>query len=218
MTELAEPMGLGERQEGILSRLVSTQVRVNWQVAAYATLIIVAAGMRFWDLGSRALHHDESLHAWTAWKLFEGQGYAHEVWMHGPFQFFGTASMFVLFGVGDYTARIFPAVFGSALVALPFFFRHRLGTVGALILAVAIAFSPTLLYFSRFARNDIFIAFFTLGLVITLWRYIDEQKPRYLYLGALLLGLAFATKESIFINATVLLVFLNVWMAVHFWR
>ncbi|MCH7578067.1 MAG: TIGR03663 family protein, partial [Chloroflexi bacterium] len=218
MSELAEPLGLGERQETILDRLVSARVRVNWQVAAYATLIIVAAGMRFWDLGSRALHHDESLHAWTAWKLFEGQGYAHEVWMHGPFQFFGTASMFFLFGVGDYTARIFPAIFGSALVALPFFLRHRLGTAGALIMAVAIAFSPTLLYFSRFARNDIFIAFFTLGLVITLWRYIDERKPRYLYLGALLLGLAFATKESIFINATVLILFLNVWMAVHFWR
>ncbi len=218
MSELAEPIGFEQREEGLLGRLVSVRLRVNWQVAAYATLIIVAAGMRFWDLGSRALHHDESLHAWTAWKLFEGQGYQHVPWMHGPLEFFGTAFTFFLFGVGDYTARIFPAIFGSALVALPFFLRHRLGTAGALILAVAIAFSPTLLYFSRFARNDIYIAFFTLGLVISLWRYIDEQKPRYLYLGALLLGLAFATKESIFINATVLIIFLNFWMAVHFWR
>ena len=37
-------------------------------------------------------------------------------------------------------------------------------------------------------------------------------------MGALLLALAFATKVSIFINATVLLSFLNIWMAVHFWR
>ena len=63
MSELAEPIGLGERQEELLGRLVSARLRVNWQVAAYATLIIVAASMRFWDLGSQALHHDESLHA-----------------------------------------------------------------------------------------------------------------------------------------------------------
>src|SRR3990172_10573368 len=142
MTELAEPIGLGQREQAVLDRLVSARVRVNWETAAYAALIVVAAGMRFWDLGSRAFHHDESLHAWTAWKLFEGQGYGHEPWMHGPFQFFGMAFSFFLFGVGDYTTRIVPAVFGSALVAAPFFLRSRLGTVGALLAATAIAFSP----------------------------------------------------------------------------
>ena len=100
MSELAEPIGLKAGEEGLLSRLVSVRLQVNWQVAACAALMIVAAGMRFWDLGSRALNHDESLHAWTAWKLFEGAGYQHEPFMHGPFQFFGTAFTFFLFGVG----------------------------------------------------------------------------------------------------------------------
>src|SRR3990172_4417939 len=218
MSELAEPVAARGGEEGLLDRLVAVRLQVNWQVAAYAALIIVAGGMRFWDLGSRALHHDESLHSWTAWKLFDGQGYQHEAWMLGPVQFFGTALSFFLFGVGDYTARIPLAVFGSALVALPWFLRNRLGTAGALLLSAGIAFSPTLLYFSRFAHPDSYMALFTLGLVVCLWRYIDEQRPRYLYVGALLLALAFATKVSIFINVTVLIAFLNVWMAVHFWR
>lgn len=218
MSEAPERIRLKSGEEGLLSRSISMPAQINWQVAVFAALIVVAATMRFWDLGSRALHHDESLHVWTAWKLFQGEGYEHQAWMHGPFQFFGTAFTFLLFGVSDYTARVFPAIFGSALVALPFFLRRRLGTAGALLAAAGIAFSPTLLYFSRFARNDIYIAFFTLGIVISLWRYIDERKPLFLYLGAGLLALSFATKESTFLQVAVLLVFLSVWMAVHFWR
>ncbi|MFQ5879892.1 MAG: flippase activity-associated protein Agl23, partial [Dehalococcoidia bacterium] len=219
MSELAEPIGIKASQEGLLNRLASIQVRVSWEVAAYAALMIAAAGMRFWDLGSRSLNHDEGIHGLYAWRLFSGMGYEHFPLVHGPFQFFGTAFSFFLFGgAGDYTLRILPAIFGSALVALPFFLRHRLGTVGALLAAAAIAFSPTLLFFSRFARNDIYVAFFTLGLVVCLWRYIDERKHGYLYLGALLLGLSFATKENTFINVAVLVAFLNLWLAVHFWR
>lgn len=217
MSELSEPIAFQASEESLLDRLTSLRVRVAWLALAFAVVLVIATGMRFWDLGSRALHHDESLHAWTALRLFEGEGYDHQPWMHGPFQFFGTAFSFFLFGVSDYTARIFPALFGSALIALPFFLRHRLGNAGALLAGVALAVSPTLLYFSRFARNDVYIAFFVLALIVLMWRYIDEQKPHYLYLAGLLMGLAFATNESMFINVAVLVVFLNFWMAVHFW-
>ncbi|MCH7999948.1 MAG: TIGR03663 family protein, partial [Chloroflexi bacterium] len=142
------------------------------------------------------------------------RGYEHSPLLHGPFQFFGTALTFFLSGgASDYTVRILPALFGVALIVLPFFFRDRLGRVGALLASGLIAFSPTLLYFSRFARNDIYVAVFTLGIVICLWRYVDERKPLFLYLGAALLGLSFATKENTFINVAVLLVFLNLWLA-----
>ena len=65
MTEIAAPLRFPNREGEFLGRLVSVRVRVNREIAAYAALLIVAAGMRFWDLGSRAIHHDESLHAWT---------------------------------------------------------------------------------------------------------------------------------------------------------
>jgi uncharacterized protein (TIGR03663 family) len=193
---------------------LSLKLRLTWEVVAYASFVIIGAGMRFWDLGSRALHHDESLHGFYAYDLFQGNGYEHSPMMHGPFQFFGTALTFFLTGgASDYTVRVFPALFGVALIILPFFFRHRLGRPGALLASGLIAFSPTLLYFSRFARNDIYVAVFTLGVVISLWRYIDERKPLFLYSGAALLGLSFATKENTFINVAILLIFLNLWLA-----
>jgi uncharacterized protein (TIGR03663 family) len=66
-----------------------------------------------------------------------------------------------------------------------------------------LAFSPSMLYFSRFMRNDIYIIFLTLILAISLWRYMEEGKARYLYLGAVALGFSFATKEVSYITVAI---------------
>ena len=36
----------------------------NWEVLLYAGLMLLAIFTRFSDLGTRALHHDESIHAY----------------------------------------------------------------------------------------------------------------------------------------------------------
>ena len=180
------------------SRSLLGAAAAHWEVWAYALLILVAAAMRFWDLGNRAIGYDESLHAYYSFRFAEGLGFQHSALTHGPFQFHAIAAVFFLFGDSDYTSRLPAAIFGTALVGLPFFLRDRLGRAGALATAALLAFSPMLLFYSRYARNDIFMAVWTLGLAILLWRYIDEGKPRYLYLAALTLALAFATKETTF--------------------
>ena len=175
----------------------------SWEVALFILLMIAAATMRFWDLGSRALHHDESLHALYSWYLYVGQGYRHDPMMHGPFQFHANALIYFLFGDSDYTARVLPALFGTTLVGLPYFLRRYLGRLGALVIAVLLTFSPSMLYFSRFVRNDIYIAFWSLALVIFLWRYLSERKAIYLYLGAAVLSLSFCTKEVTYITVAI---------------
>ena len=181
---------------------------LNWEVGLYALLILIALAMRLWALDARALHHDESLHAIYSWYLAIGQGYEHNPMMHGPFQFFGTALNFLIFGDSDFTARLLPALFGSALVALPYFLRRQLGRWGALAVAILLAFSPMLLYYSRFTRNDIYSVFWSLLLVICMWRYFGERKARYLYIGAAALGLSFCTKEVSYITVGIFLLFL----------
>ena len=170
-----------------------------WELAAYGALLVAAAATRLWDLGSRAIHHDESLHAFYSWNLSKGSGYAHDPMMHGPFQFEATAALFLALGDSDYTSRLLYAVAGIALIAMPFLLRRRIGRLGALFSAAMLAASPAMLYFSRFSRNDILMAVWTLGLVTCAWRYVDEGKNRYLYIGAALLALAFATKETAYL-------------------
>ncbi len=172
---------------------------VGWYVAAYGLVVVLALALRLWDLGGRPMHYDESLHASYTWQLFSGEGFRHEPWIHGPLQFFLNSVVFGIFWDSDYTVRVTYALFGSALVALPYFLRSHLGRAAALIAAVMLALSPALFYFSRYSRNDIYMAFWALALFILMWRYINEGKNRYLYMTAAVLALAFATKETAYI-------------------
>ena len=71
-----------------------------------ALIILLAAGLRLYDLPGRAMHYDESLHAHYAWMLFQGEGYRHAPWMHGPFQIETLAAVFHILGDSDFTARL----------------------------------------------------------------------------------------------------------------
>ena len=111
-------------------------------ISTYVVLAVVAAVMRFWELGARAFHHDESLHAFYSWNLYAGEGYIHNPMMHGPFQMEATAGLFFLFGDDDYTARLLYAIAGTALVLMPLLFRSRLGNWGALFTSMLVGLLP----------------------------------------------------------------------------
>ena len=218
----AAPRRLGIRLRGLVtSWLVGPWLKADssqrWFAVAHVGLIVVAAVMRVWDLGARAMHHDESLHAYYSYNLFSGVGYEHHPMMHGPFQMEATAAIFFALGDSDFTARLLYALAGAALVGMPFLFRRRLGGLGAVFVSAMLAFSPAMLYFSRFARNDILMAVWTLGLVICMWGYMDQGKNRYLYIGAALLALAFATKETAYIVTVTLGLFLALLVAARNW-
>jgi len=177
-------------------------------VGIYALIVLVALAIRLWDLGVRAIHYDEGLHTLYAWRLFTGLGYHHEPWMHGPFKFYGPYPIYWLLGVSDFTARLLPVIFGTALVALPYFLRRQLGRWGALAVSVLLTFSPLFLYYSRYVRDDIYIVFWSLLLVVCMWRYFEERKARYLYIGAATLSLSFCTMEATYITVGIFVLFL----------
>ena len=192
-----------DRGSSLLDRPVLPLVTWDWEKAAFIAIVLLAGLLRLWDLGSRALHHDESLHALYSWYLYVGRGYLHDPLMHGPFQFHATALTYFLFGVSDYTARILPALLGTVAVALPYFLRDRLGHLGALFTAGLLALSPSMLYYSRFLRNDIFIVVWNLLLIIALWRFIQTGRRAYLLLGAAALGLGFSSKEVTYLTVMI---------------
>ena len=153
----------------------------------FGVLIIFAFVFRFWDLDQRAMHHDESLHALYSWYIdssegFFGNGYKHDPMMHGPLQIEVTGLIFRIFGDNEYTARILYVLCGSFIVIIPYFLRFRLTNIGAVLACAMLAFSHTMMYFSRFARNDIIVALLTLSLVVCIWRYMDYGRNRYLYI------------------------------------
>src|SRR6185503_5101353 len=75
-----------------------------------------------------------------------------------------------------------------------------LGRVGAFSAAVALAIGPSYLYFSRFAREDIYFAAITLGLRVVVFRFLSTPRRYHPALIGVLLALSFATKETTFIT------------------
>ena len=155
-------------------------------------------------LADRPFHHDESQDAYFSWLFRQTGHYEYNPLLHGPLRFYLTGLMYVLFGDSDFTARLAPALMGTTMVALPFGLRRQLGRLSAYLAAALIAFEPTYLYFSRFAREDIYIACLTLALIVVIWRFLTEPRKDHPALIGALLALSFATKESTFITVFVM--------------
>jgi len=177
--------------------------RITTETALYGLIFIAAVVSRFWDLGSRALHHDESLHAYFSWLYATGGGYIHDPLMHGPFLFHVTALAFLLLGDSNATARVTPALFGVGIVMLPYLLRgpRQLGRWGALAASALLLVSPSILYYSRFLRHDVYTVFGTLLLFAAIVRYVERPARRWLLTGTITLILLFTNHEVIFIIA-----------------
>jgi uncharacterized protein (TIGR03663 family) len=177
--------------------------RPRAELLAYAALTLGALALRLIALGDRPFHHDESQDAYFSWIFFKTGDYTYQPILHGPLRFYLTAAMYGLFGDSDFTARLAPALMGTLIVPLPYLLRAQLGRLGAFAAAVALAAGPTYLYFSRFAREDIYIACITLALLAVTFRFLDRPRAHQPALIGALLALSFATKESTFITVFV---------------
>ncbi|MBX6341174.1 MAG: TIGR03663 family protein, partial [Thermomicrobiaceae bacterium] len=175
--------------------------QITLETALYGLVLLAAIATRFWDLGSRALHHDESLHTYYSWVYAEGGGYVHHPLMHGPSLFHLNALAYLLFGATDYVSRVAPALTGVLLVMMPWLLRGRrlLGRWGALIASTLILLSPSILYYSRFIRHDIYALIGTFSLFIALVRYVDRPERRWVILGGVSAGFLFTTHEVSFV-------------------
>src|SRR5450759_3273660 len=94
-------------------------------------VILLGAILRFWGLGDKPLHHDESLHAYYSWQLMLNMQhwtwcinppvsnpgyscYAYNPRLHGPFQFHAIALVYSIShllgapdnGINTFTVRI----------------------------------------------------------------------------------------------------------------
>lgn len=177
----------------------------------FILIVILAAILRFYQLDVRVFHHDESAVGSITYKLFRDGTYTYNPAFHGPFLYYLTAFMFNLFGDSDFTARLMPAIFGVALILLLYPLREDLGK-GYIIASAFLAISPSFLYYSRFFRNDILVAFFTLAVVVCTLKYFSNKnnKTRFIYLffGAVALGLSASAKENTYVTLAIFVSFL----------
>jgi len=176
---------------------------LNWETVIWVLIVAVGTLLRFWDLGPRGLHHDESIHAVYSWYILSGKGaYLHNPTYHGPFLYYATALSMFLFGATSYATRIMPAIFGSLLIVSPLLVRKWLGRTGAILVALMLTISPSILYYSRALRHDIFSLCATVYLFIAFWRYLDERKLGWVYFAALVYTIGYLNHELMLLITT----------------
>ena len=174
--------------------------RPRGELLAWGLLVAVGLALRLADLGDRPFHHDESQDAYFSW-LFQTSGsYEYDPLLHGPLRFYLTAAAYTLLGDSDFTARLAPALMGTAMVGLPYLLREQLGRAAAFAAGVLLAAGPSYLYFSRFAREDIYIACVTLAMLVVTFRFFERPRRHHPALFGALLAMSFAIKESTFIT------------------
>lgn len=173
---------------------------ISWEIAAYTAIVVIGFALRIWDVGNRVDHHDESLHSYYSWLFFQGQGYTYDPLMHGPLQFQVVPLFYLLFGVSDFSARLFAVMLGTALLVVPYCLRRYLTVPGALAASLFLAISPTFVYYSRFIRDDIYLAFFSLVLFVALVFYLERPRPHYLYVASAAAALGMASMEAAYLT------------------
>ena len=187
---------------------------LTFETALYALFVVLAIVTRFWDLGAKALHHDESLHAYYSWVYETGGGYRHDPLMHGPLLFHLNALVYLLVGATNASSRYAPALTGVFVVWLPYLLRgpRHLGRWGALAASFLFLISPTILYQSRYSRHDIYTVAGSLIIMIAIFRYLERPQRRWLVIGAAATAASLANHEIIFAVLVIFTGFLYVWL------
>lgn len=168
---------------------------LNWVVIAWAALFVLAVATRFYDLGARVMSHDESLHTYYSWELYDFGKFEHTPLMHGPVLFHAVAFFYFLFGPSDFSARLYPAILGVGMVMFPLLFQRWMGRLASILAGVGLLISPMILYYNRYIREDTPNMFFMLVMVYGFMQYVDGKKPRQpvwmgVFAGGMLLMLA----------------------------
>ena len=109
--------GTPAAEVSLLDRAVDL-TRANWEVIFYVGIMVLAVLTRVWDLGGRAMHHDEGIHAYFSNHYLHTGDYTtsdparfqggYDPTYHGPFLYHIVGLSFWLFGTTDATARLMP--------------------------------------------------------------------------------------------------------------
>ena len=192
---------------------------------ALVGILILAAVLRFWNLGSGDPLSDEILYAFRSVGMLDFDNAAHQTtplewtdpdipaWTelsfhdHPPLVFWVQNLFMKIFGENTFAFRLPSAIFGVLAVYLLYLigwrlFTEKIGLAAAAILAVTI----NSVFISRVGLQESYVIFFILLAFYFFLRALDKEK--YFVWVGIALGLGFLAKYTAFILAPAFLVYL----------
>jgi len=149
------------------------------------------------------MHTDEAVHAVRFGEMLEEGTYTYDPHdYHGPMLYYATLPIAALRGertliqLTATTLRVVSLLFGVGLVLLTMAAQRALGRAEAAWAALFTAVSPFLVYFSRYYIMEMLLVFFTLALLLSVWRYGQTAHWGWAALSGVWVGCMHATKET----------------------
>jgi len=190
------------------SREINTKFRTflasPWNQGALLVLLL-AAGLRVWDLGLKPAHFDEGINGMFIDRMASEGCYVYDPSnYHGPLYFYLLFVMQTLFGRSIEVLRMVSVLAGAGVVATVVWgYRRHFGRGVCLGWGALMAVSPALVFVSRYAIHEMVLLLFLLLLILGL---LDRWRGRS---GAWLICLGAAgmvlTKETYLLHAICLL-------------
>lgn len=172
------------RGDGGYAKIPSMNSRPpRYETTLYLLALLLALGLRLIRLGELALTDSEARLALDALSIVKGQHPALS--SHVAYTNL-TAILFFIFDSSNILARIIPALFGAAIVAVPFLFRDLLKPRVAVILAFLFAIDPAFVALSRQAGSPILAVACSL-LAAGFW-FRRQPRPAGIFLALALLS------------------------------
>ena len=169
----------------------------NWKIISILIVLFISIILsRLIRLGFKPPMHDECMFYFYAHLLAKTGNYDYMPILHGPFLLDLNALVYILLGATEFTIRLMAALLGIILFGWVWGMRKYLGEKGTIFTIIFFILSPTIMFYSRFLRNDIPLEFNILGALYCFLKFIEKGKGSALFGSILFCTLAFCTKEN----------------------
>jgi uncharacterized protein (TIGR03663 family) len=185
-----------------------TSYFTNPQWVLYGVIIVAGLLLRWLLLDMRPYHHDESLHGMYGRYFYdfpENNYYKYDPMLHGPMLYNCMRFIYAMFGDSLWAARTPVCIMGSIFLVMPFLYRRFFSPPATLILTATVALSPTLVYWSRFLREDYWVVS---GMLLTLYGFVLASRSWKAFFVLFGITIQWCTKESALVTIAVMLGYL----------
>jgi uncharacterized protein (TIGR03663 family) len=150
------------------------------------------------------MHNDEGVNTIKFRDLWDKGSFKYDPdEFHGPTLYYSTLAVEKVFAApkdfNDFTEtrfRIVTVLFGVGLILLLPLVADGLGRNAILWAALFTAFSPAMVFYSRYFIHEMLLVFFTFLALAAAWRYTRSRKIGWALLAGAGVGLMQATKET----------------------
>lgn len=162
---------------------MTNERRITLEEGLYIFALVAGFAFRLINLGQAPLTDAEA--GWSLQALNLARGDATLIGSQPGYVLLTTVLFYIFLG-SNFLARLWPVLFGTALILAPFLFRDRLGRLPALVLAFGMAFDPGLLAVSRQA-GGLTLALACVALAGGFW-LLRRKAGAGIFIGVGLLG------------------------------